>query len=131
MVWIYGGAFVIGQSSIYSAENLTLVSDTILVTFNYRLSAFGFLSTRNSRYPGNLGLWDQLLALQWIQGQIADFGGDPNRVTIFGNSAGALSSLLHSLYPGSRGLFHRLIAQSGSPVCPWSFQKDLVTYAQN
>ena len=130
MVWIYGGAFVIGQSSIYSAENLTLVSDTIVVTFNYRVSAFGFLSTNSSRYPGNLGLWDQLLALQWIQAHIADFGGDPNRITVFGNSAGASSILLHSLYPGSKGLFHRLIAQSGSPICPWSFQTDPAIYAR-
>ena len=130
MVWIYGGAYIIGQSSIYSAENLTLISDTILVTFNYRLSAFGFLSTNSSRYPGNVGLWDQLLALQWVHAHIADFGGNPNEVTIFGNSAGAASTLLHSLFPGSKGLFRRLIAQSGSPICPWSFQIDPVTYAR-
>lgn len=130
MVWIYGGAYIIGQSSIYSAENLTLMSDNILVTFNYRVSAFGFLSTKSSRYPGNVGLWDQLLALQWVHDNIADFGGNPNSVTIFGNSAGAASILLHSLYPGSKGLFNRLIAESGSPICPWSFQIDPVTYAR-
>ena len=130
MVWIYGGAYIIGQSSIYSAENLTLVSDTILVTFNYRISALGFLSTGSAKYPGNVGLWDQLLALQWVQDNIADFGGDPSKVTIFGNSAGAASVLLHSLNPGSRGLFHRLIAQSGSPICPWSFQPDPQRYAR-
>ena len=130
MVWIYGGAYIIGQSSIYSAENLTLVGDVIVVTFNYRLSALGFLSTGSIKYPGNVGLWDQLVALQWVRDNIAEFGGNPDSVTIFGNSAGAASTLLHSLALPSRGLFRRLIAQSGSPICPWSFQFDPQTYAR-
>ena len=130
MVWIYGGAYIIGQSSIYSAENLTLVGDVIVITFNYRISALGFLSTGSIKYPGNVGLWDQLLALQWVRDNIAEFGGDPNSVTVFGNSAGAASVLLHSLALPSRGLVRRLIAQSGSPICPWSFQSDPQTYAR-
>lgn len=130
MVWIYGGAYLIGQSKMYSAENLTMVGDVIVVTVNYRLTSLGFLSTKGGRYPGNAGLWDQRLALQWVHENIAHFGGDPNRVTIFGESAGAASAILQALYSPNRGLFHRVIAQSGSPLCPWSIQHEPRKYAR-
>lgn len=121
MVWFYGGAYVIGQSKMYSGENLTLVGDVIIVTINYRLTSLGFLSTGSSKYPGNAGLRDQHLAIKWVHDNIADFGGDPNRVTIFGESASGSSVLFQSLYPGNKGRFQRLIAESGSPLCPWAY----------
>lgn len=130
MVWIYGGAYVIGQSKMYSGENLTLVGDVIVVSFNYRVTSLGFLSAGSSKFPGNAGLWDQRLALQWVHDNIADFGGDPNRVTIFGESAGGSSVLFQALYEGNRGLFQRVIAESGSPLCPWAFQPEPAKYTR-
>lgn len=130
MVWIHGGAYVIGQSKIYSAENLTLFGDIIVVTFNYRLSSLGFLSTGSSKFPGNAGLWDQRLALQWVNDNIADFGGDPNRITLFGESAGASSALYQTVFGGSKKLFHRLILQSGSNLSPWAYQPEPLIYAR-
>ncbi|KAH3796127.1 cholinesterase 1-like [Dreissena polymorpha] len=130
MVYIYGGAYVIGQSKIYSAENLTLVGDAVVVTFNYRVSALGFLSTGSSKYPGNAGLWDQQLALRWVHENIADFGGDPHRVLVFGESAGGASAILQALYPGNSGYFQRIAASSGSPLCPWAFQPKPQVFAK-
>ena len=86
---------------MYSAENLTMVGD-VIVTLNYRIMSLGFLRTESEKYPGNFGLWDQQLALQWIHNNIVDFGGDPNRATIVGESAGEASFLYQSLYPGNR-----------------------------
>ena len=85
------------------------------MTINYRLGPLGFLSFGNEEYPGNLGLWDQRLALQWVQENIASFGGDPNKVTLFGESAGSMSVYFHLLSPQSNGLYHQAIAQSGVP----------------
>lgn len=130
IVWIYGGAYVIGQSKMYSGENLTMVGDVIVVTVNYRVTSLGFLSTGSSKYPGNAGLWDQQLAIKWVHDNIADFGGDPNRVTIFGESAGGSSVLFQALFPGNKGLFQRLIAESGSPLCPWAYQPNPKKYAR-
>lgn len=92
MVWIYGGSFVNGDSSYnnYGPDYL-LEQDVIFASMNYRLGVFGFASTEDLSCPGNMGLKDQALALQWIQRNIKYFGGDPNRVTIFGESAGAAS----------------------------------------
>lgn len=92
MVWIYGGAFVHGNSSYISyGPDYLLEKDVIYVSFNYRLGVFGFLSTEDLSCPGNMGLKDQVLALNWVQRNIKYFGGDPDRVTIFGESAGASS----------------------------------------
>ncbi|KAG8265211.1 hypothetical protein J6590_099873 [Homalodisca vitripennis] len=81
----------------------------------------GFLSTGDSVLPGNLGLKDQLAALQWVQYNIGHFGGDKNSVTIFGESAGGASVHFHMISPRSKGLFHAAISQSGSALCPWAF----------
>ena len=104
MVWIHGGAFIFGSSSshLYGA-NYLLDKDVILVAMNYRLGIFGFLSTGDSIAPGNFGLKDQVLALQWVQKNIKAFGGDPNKVTIFGESAGGVSVGLHALSEKSNG----------------------------
>lgn len=114
MVWFHGGGFVIGSSDIYPGDHLAAYGHVIVVTVNYRLSVWGFLSTGDEHAVGNYGLWDQRLALTWIHENIYAFGGDSGRVTIFGESAGGASVVYQGLYPKNKGLFHRIIAQSGS-----------------
>ncbi|WP_278924645.1 carboxylesterase family protein, partial [Pseudophaeobacter profundi] len=94
----------------------------VLVSINYRCGIFGFLSLENESVPGNNGLKDQKLALQWVHDHIASFGGDPGNVTIFGESAGGASVHYHILSPLSKGLFHKAILQSGSSLCQCTFQ---------
>jgi para-nitrobenzyl esterase len=120
MVWIHGGAFVIGAGSqgIYNGRHLA-ARDVVVVTINYRLGAFGFLGlaeATNGRAPGSgaEGLADQILALHWVKQNIAAFGGDANNVTIFGESAGAMSVSALLTSPAARGLFHKAIAESGA-----------------
>jgi para-nitrobenzyl esterase len=119
MVWFHGGALYLGQSTGYDPTKL-VDQGTIVVTVNYRLGALGFmahpeLTAQSSDHAsGNYGLMDQQLALKWIQQNIANFGGDPDNVTIFGQSAGGLSVLSHMVSPGSAGLFDRAIVQSGA-----------------
>lgn len=83
----------------------------------------GFLSMQDEHIPGNNGLKDQNVALKWVQQNIAMFGGNPNRVTLFGNSAGAASVSFHMLSPQSAGLFHSAILQSGCALNPWAMSK--------
>ncbi|XP_042225142.1 venom carboxylesterase-6-like [Homarus americanus] len=123
MVWIHGGAFILGAAHHYSPLPF-LTKDIVLVTIQYRLGTLGFLSTEDSTLPGNLGLKDQTLALRWVQDNIRDLGGDPNKVTIFGQSAGAASVHLQVLSPHARGLFQRAILQSGSSLSPWATRAD-------
>lgn len=120
MVWIHGGAFVIGagSQSTYGGEHLA-GRDIVVVTLNYRLGAFGFLNLADATDgdalgSGAEGLGDQVLALDWVKRNIAAFGGDPDNVTIFGESAGGMSvgALLAS--PAARGLYHKAIPQSGA-----------------
>ncbi|XP_046672634.1 juvenile hormone esterase-like [Homalodisca vitripennis] len=117
MVYIHGGGFYGGSSSLgmYGPEYL-LDRNIVLVTLQYRLGVFGFLSTEDSIIPGNMGLKDQTIALQWVQENIKVFGGDASKVTIFGNSAGSASVHLHMLSPGSRRLFSKAISQSGTAL---------------
>lgn len=89
LVWIYGGAFTGGDSTYESfAPDFFLDDNVVFVSFNYRLGAFGFLSTEDKLASGNWALKDQVLALKWVKDNIAAFGGDSNRITIFGESAG-------------------------------------------
>ncbi|XP_012666285.1 acetylcholinesterase isoform X1 [Otolemur garnettii] len=123
LIWIYGGGFYSGASSldVYDGRFLVQAEGTVLVSMNYRVGAFGFLALPGSREaPGNVGLLDQRLALQWVQENIPAFGGDPTSVTLFGESAGAASVGMHLLSPPSRGLFHRAVLQSGAPNGPWA-----------
>ena len=120
MVWIHGGGFVAWESNPFVSDLLAAHGDVIVVTFNYRLSLWGFLSTEDEHSPGNYGLFDQHLAIKWVHENIRAFGGDSNRVTIFGESAGGASVLYQSMYEENRGLFHRVIAQSGSPSTLWA-----------
>ena len=94
MVWFHGGGFTSGQASMYGPEHL-LDKDVILVTVNYRLGPLGFFTLGNEEVPGNQGMWDQYEGLQWVQNNIKSFGGNPNRVTIFGESAGGWSVTNH------------------------------------
>ncbi|XP_045169107.2 neuroligin-2-like [Mercenaria mercenaria] len=113
-----GGGFTLGDSNMYLGDRLSVHGNVVLVTLNYRLSIFGFLSTGDSVSPGNYGLWDQQLAIKWVHDNIAAFGGDVGKVTIFGQSAGAGSVVYQGLHTGNKGLFQRIIAESGS-VTPW------------
>ena len=118
MVWIHGGGYQTGQAQIYDGAYLAVVGDVIIVTINYRLNALGFFQTRN--FKGNYGLWDQIMALQWVKDEIGAFGGNSESVTIFGESAGGFSVGLLSLIPSNRGLFQRSILQSGTALSPFA-----------
>jgi para-nitrobenzyl esterase len=117
MVWIHGGGLVDGRSNDYDGSKLASQGDVIVVSFNYRLNAFGFLAQsaldKEGHLAGNYGLMDQQFALQWVQRNIDKFGGDPNNVTIFGESAGGGSVIANLASPKSEGLFHRGIIESG------------------
>ncbi|KAI9454449.1 carotenoid ester lipase precursor [Lactarius psammicola] len=124
VVWIHGGGFVVGSSifndgSVIVKRSVALQQPVVYVSMNYRLSAFGFLASQEVEDDrvGNLGLWDQRLALRWIQKYIHTFGGDPSKVTIWGESAGAVSVSLQMLAKGgnTEGLFRAAFMQSGSP----------------
>ena len=125
MVWIHGGAFEVGGTSEPREECTNFVKenpDVIVVSITYRLSVFGFFHLSHlpdgKDYPDaqNLGLMDQMMALKWVHENIAFFGGDPDNVTIWGQSAGGGSVSLLPLIEGSHAYFHRVIAESGSPV---------------
>ncbi len=123
MVWIHGGALTAGAGSIYDGEQLAR-KGVVVVTINYRLGVFGFfahpeLSKESDRAASsNYGLLDQIAALQWVQKNIAAFGGDPKTVTIFGESAGSWSTNLLAASPLARGLFQRVIGESGAQFEP-------------
>ncbi|MDG4663937.1 carboxylesterase family protein [Mycobacterium sp. 236(2023)] len=126
MVWIHGGSFVAGSGGIYDSRRLVSRGDIVVVTVNYRLGTLGFLAHPALGAPGavgNYGLADQQAALRWVRDNIGAFGGDPARVTIAGESAGAMSVCDHLVAPGSQGLFDAAImmsslcqAQVGLPV---------------
>lgn len=120
LVWIYGGAFISGSADVdsYDGGVLSAYGDIVVVTFNYRLGILGFLNTNHESSPGNQGLHDQVAALKWIKSNIEYFGGDPNKITLAGESSGAVSAGFHLLSPLSRDLFNRAILQSGSPLYP-------------
>ena len=121
MIWIHGGGYAHGAANQYQFDTLSAFGDVIIVTINYRVDVFGFLNVGDSRAMGNQGLWDQQLAIQWVNNNIRAFMGDPAEVTIFGESAGAGSVILQSMYAGNKGLFKRVIAESGSALGYWSY----------
>ncbi len=121
LFWIHGGGFTTGSGSalVYYGRNITMRGDVVLVTINYRLGALGFLKldeVTNGNIPatGNEGLLDQTFAMEWVRDNIAAFGGDPDNVTIFGESAGGMSVGAQLAMPGAKGLFHKAIPQSGA-----------------
>lgn len=115
MVFIHGGGFTYASGMIYSGKYI-MDEDVILVTLNYRLGIFGFLSTGDTVVPGNNGLKDQLTGLKWVNQNIAKFGGNPEKITIFGESAGSASVNYLLLSPLANGLFQRAISQSASTL---------------
>ncbi|CAI6344926.1 unnamed protein product [Macrosiphum euphorbiae] len=120
MFWIAGGGYFSGSGglSLYGPQYL-LDKDIVLVTMNYRLGILGFISTENDDLPGNYGMKDQVLALQWVKKNIDKFGGNRKKVTLFGQSAGSASVGLHLLSPMSKGLFHKAIMESATPLNLW------------
>ncbi|KAK4885073.1 hypothetical protein RN001_001344 [Aquatica leii] len=123
MVWIHGGAFIMGSgnSSLHGPE-FFLTKDIVLVTINYRVGLLGFLNFEDPslEIPGNMGLKDQVLALKWVNENIAHFNGDSSNVTVFGLSAGAASAHYLLLSPLAKGLFHKCIMQSGCVYSWWA-----------
>lgn len=123
MVWIHGGSFTggSGNSWLYGPDHF--VNDgVVIVTFNYRLGVLGYLSTGDAAAQGNWGLKDMQEALRWVRNNIARFGGNPNQVTVFGESAGGVAVHYLMLSTQSTLLFQRAISQSGSALNPWAFQ---------
>ena len=128
LVWIYGGGFMSGTATldVYNADIMAATSNVIIASMQYRVGAFGFLYlnkhfTNSEEAPGNMGLWDQALALRWLRDNAEAFGGDPELITIFGESAGGSSVSLHLISPVTRGLVRRGILQSGTLNAPWSY----------
>jgi para-nitrobenzyl esterase len=120
LVWLYGGAFVVGAGSLplYNGARLAARGDVVVVTLNYRLGLFGFLRGKGVcgealDTAGHEGILDQIAALEWVRDEIGGFGGDPQNVTVFGQSAGARSAALLTIMPRAHGLVHKVIQQSG------------------
>ncbi|CAK5091316.1 unnamed protein product [Meloidogyne enterolobii] len=146
MVFVHGGGFIIHSAANYGdwniCQNLCLL-DVIVCTVQYRLGMLGFFSTGDDRCPGNFGLWDQLTAFKWVKENIASFGGDPDNITAFGQSAGAASIDLLSLSPLSdgiffisfppiyliKGLFKRIILMGGNASTDWAVVRPRKTIA--
>ncbi|MBS1122893.1 MAG: pnbA, partial [Deltaproteobacteria bacterium] len=120
VVWIHGGAFIMGSGSqpLYNGTSFALHHDVVVVTLNYRLGVLGFLYfgdlLGDAYAEGNYALLDQIAALRWVRDNIAAFGGDPDAVTVMGESAGAVSVATLLAMPAAQGLFHRAILQSGA-----------------
>ena len=120
MVFIHGGGFSVGGSvdSLYNGSNFAADNEIILVTLNYRLNVFGFMNLaaidKNFEDSGYLGIKDQIAALEWVKENISEFGGNPDNVTIFGQSAGSISTFLLTVTPAAKGLFQKAIPQSGN-----------------
>ncbi|KAK5643963.1 hypothetical protein RI129_007808 [Pyrocoelia pectoralis] len=112
LVWIHGGGFTFASRQQFGPDNF-MEESVVVVQIEYRLNVFGFLSTQDEYAMGNAGLKDQVAALEWVRDNIVYFGGDPGKVTIFGSSAGGSSIQLHIA-----------ISESGTPLNPWSFQRD-------
>ncbi|XP_069988974.1 juvenile hormone esterase [Penaeus vannamei] len=129
MVWIHGGGFFAGGAHEY-LPHVLMNHDIVLVVVQYRLGILGFLSTEDEVMPGNFGMKDQVMALHWVQENIHSFGGDADRVTIFGESAGGASVHLHMLSPMSKGLFSGVIMQSGSALAPWAHREEFRSVAE-
>src|ERR1044072_6862965 len=116
LVWMHGGAFLKGAGSqaLYDGATLARRGDVVVVTANYRLGAFGFLGLDDERFAANAGLLDHLAVLDWVGEHAAAFGGDPGNVTIFGESAGAVSVAALMSCRRAAGRFHRAVGQSGA-----------------
>ncbi|ODM95633.1 Esterase FE4 [Orchesella cincta] len=127
IIMIHGGSFAFGSGSMYGPAYL-LEKDVVLVTFNYRLSSFGFLSTGDDAASGNWALKDQNLVLKWTRANIQSFGGDPNNIVLLGQSAGAVSVHLHMMSKQSQGLFRAGVSQSGNAFSFWGVRQNSIDF---
>lgn len=129
LIWIYGGGYMSGSATldIYNAEILAGVGNVIVAAMQYRVGAFGFMylspffGDSEEEIPGNMGIWDQALAIRWLKDNAKAFGGDSDLVTLFGESAGGSAVSLHLLSPITKNLSKRGILQSGTLNAPWSY----------
>ncbi len=129
MVWIYGGAFATGMTSIPLYDGIRLAQKGVLVvSIAYRVGPFGFLATpqlsAEAKGAGNYGLLDMIAGLRWVRSNIEEFGGDNTRVTIFGESAGAIAVSMLAASPVAKGLFQRAISESGGYFQPPKFANE-------
>ncbi|KAH6931203.1 hypothetical protein HPB50_022797 [Hyalomma asiaticum] len=116
LVWFYGGIYKVGSAyeTRYNAAPLVALNDVVVVSCNFRSAMFGYLNADDEGAPGNVGLWDQLMVMQWVQRNARAFGGDPDLVTLFGESSGSMAIHLHLLSPLTAGLFRRVFFMSGT-----------------
>ncbi|XP_050024748.1 acetylcholinesterase-like [Dermacentor andersoni] len=116
LVWIHGGAFTFGSANMANTSGVVLAAlgDVVVVSTNYRLGILGFMNVYSPEAPGNVGLLDQNMALKWVQRNIGHFGGDPERVTLFGEGAGSVSVHAQIMSPLSRRIFKRAVLMSGT-----------------
>ena len=123
LIWIHGGGFHKGSSSldVYDGSILAANSDVIVASMNYRLGALGFLYLGIDDAPGNVGFHDQALAIQWIKNNIQYFGGNPESLTLFGESAGSESISIHLMSTVSNNIVRRAILESGVVTSPWGY----------
>ena len=113
MFWIHGGGFIVGEGRNLPVQNLVAFGEVVIVTINYRLGPLGFLIVEGDReVSGNQGLYDQHLALKWVKANIRALGGDAERITPVGRSAGGMSVSYQAMFPDNDGLFRRAIAES-------------------
>ncbi|KAE9417855.1 hypothetical protein Angca_009226 [Angiostrongylus cantonensis] len=129
LVFIHGGGFVSDSTTKYGDVDICrhlCTKDVVVVTVQYRVGFLGFFSTGDEYCRGNFGLWDQILALKWIQENISFFNGNQNNVTAMGQSSGAGNVDLLSICPASRDLFHRMILMSGNANCEWAIHHNIV-----
>ncbi|XP_053606297.1 juvenile hormone esterase-like [Plodia interpunctella] len=128
IVFIHGGGFIHGNGTIKTENgpDFLVEHNVVVVTINYRLNIFGFMSLDIPEAPGNMGLKDQLKALKWVKTNISNFGGDVNNITLMGISAGAASTEYLMLSPLANGLFHKAIIRSGSALNHWAINYDIV-----
>ncbi|XP_041916235.1 bile salt-activated lipase-like [Alosa sapidissima] len=138
MVWLFGGGFLVGASNganfldnyLYDGEEIANRGKVIVVTLSYRVGTLGFLSTGDDGIPGNYGLWDQHAGIAWVHRNIKAFGGDPDNITVFGESAGGASVNFQLITPMNKGLIRRGISQSGVALCPWGINRNPRQFAE-
>lgn len=132
IVYVHGGMFYDGAANHYP-PNYIMEKDVVLVVPQYRLGPLGFLSTKSKNIPGNVGILDVILALEWVQKYISSFGGDPSQVTLMAQSSGAcmMTALLFSPVVDTEKLFHKMIIQSGTCFASWGYDYNPVEHARH
>ncbi|GAB1600090.1 acetylcholinesterase-like [Argonauta hians] len=130
LAYIHGGSNIAGMAAMFDGDVFAVSTDVVVVMLNYRLAFLGFLTMGSPDFPGNYGLWDQLLALKWIQKNIEYFGGDPTKVTLAGHSAGAADISIHIVSEHSKGLYQYAICLSGTILAPWALLTDSTNRVQ-